>query len=101
MKLLIIKPNPNLTDEEREILRKDLRDSVQMGIILEDSDVITHEIVEFDSIEYDNQSLYPKLPKRNRREEMRKFRELMDARVNEKKGENPQNDNQRDNGKDT
>lgn len=87
MKLLIIKPNPNLTDEEREILRKDLRDSVQMGIILEDPDVITHEIVEFDSIEYDNQFLYPKLPKRNRREEMRKFRELMDARVNKKKGE--------------
>ena len=93
MKLLIIKPNPNLTDEEREILRKDLRDSVRMGIILEDPDVITHEIVEFDSIEYDNQSLYPKLPKRDRRGEMRKIRELMGARVNEKKGENPQNDN--------
>lgn len=93
MKLLIIKPNPNLTNEEREILRKDLRGSVQMGIILEDPDVITHEIVEFDSIEYDNQPLYPKLPKRDRRGEMRKIRELMDARVNEKKGENSTNDN--------
>lgn len=54
MKLLMIKPNPNLTDLERDILRRDLRDSIRLGILLVDPNLITYEVVEFDSIEVDN-----------------------------------------------
>ena len=92
MKLLVIKPNPELTREELLSVKKDLLDSIRAGIIFEVPDIMSHEVVEFDSIEYDNQRLYPKLPKGNHRELREKYRELMNARVNHKKGEKP-NDN--------
>lgn len=88
MKILIIKPNPYLTNEETKLLAKDLGDSIRAGVIFADPDAITYEIVEFDSIEYDTQSLYPKLPERNEKEDLNKFRELMNSRINRKEKNN-------------
>lgn len=98
MRLLIIKPGPRIeTEDEVKALKDSIVDAYQTGILLVHPDVMSYEIVEFDSIVHDTESLYPTLPIKHRKEDMKKFRELMNKRLKEK-GEKKNDDNQGNDG---
>ena len=56
MRLLMINPKPDLTSDEFDRLKKDLGTAIREGVVLTHPSLISYEVVEFDSIEFD----YPK-----------------------------------------
>ena len=57
MKLLMIKPGPDIkTDKDYEDLKTYLYNSIRSGVCVTHPDVMTYEVVEFDSLDVD----YPK-----------------------------------------
>jgi hypothetical protein len=54
MRLLIIKPGPDVkTDEELEVFRDSLFKACETGVVFAHPDAMSYEVVEFDSITYD------------------------------------------------